>query len=94
MKRIFKYPLPVRDLVFLDLPLGAQVLSVAVQEGSIVLYALIDDAEKQTDRQAFRVVGTGHLCEDVLGMRFLGTVNLHNGALMFHIFHDVEEVAA
>ena len=93
MKRIFKYPLPVKDLVFLDLPGGAKVLSVAEQANEIVLYALVDDEMQSAERQAFRIVGTGHPCEDVPPMTFLGTVKLYGGTLMFHVFHDAENPA-
>ena len=40
MKRVYKYPLQLNDEVALDLPEGAEVLSVQEQRGGVCLWAL------------------------------------------------------
>lgn len=88
MRKIFKYVIPVTDDSILPIPEGAKILSVANQHDSIVMYALVDP-EKTTKRLNIRVCGTGHTLDDhIEQMTFIGTVNLHGGRLMFHVFYE------
>ena len=57
MKRIFKYPIPVADHSQLDLPRDARILSVTNQREEIVLYALVEDSEYQTETWEIEVCG-------------------------------------
>ena len=43
MKRIFKYELIVADHSKLCLPIGARILSVQVQRGTVCLWAIVDE---------------------------------------------------
>jgi hypothetical protein len=71
----------------LEMPKGAQLLSVCEHGGDICLWALVDPvAEKETRR--FLGVGTGHDVPDV-PMNFIGTANLSGGSLVFHVFELV-----
>lgn len=67
-----------------------KVLSVEEQRGEIVLYCVVDDKDNyyaRTVELEVMVVGTGHLKGDELALwKFVGTVKLMDGALMFHIF--------
>ena len=90
MKRVFKYPLEQMDGQKVALPVGAEILSVQVQHETIVLYALVDDLEQGFEKRAFRIAGTGHLLEGTDRMKFLGTVQLRAGNLVFHVF-EVKE---
>lgn len=87
MKRIYKYRLrpEAESMTITGL---VQVLSLAVQHEEIVIYALIDLDSSTTTRVDYRVYGTGHDLEDTVveTYRFLGTANLNNGALMFHVY--------
>ena len=84
MRTVYKYPLIVHEEQELMLPKGAQILSVANQNDSLVLYALVD-AEK-TEREAYTIYirGTGHPMYH-LGV-FIGTVSMFGGKLMLHVF--------
>ena len=84
MKRIYKYSVEVRDEQDIYLPVGAEILSVAEQYNRIVLYAIVD-SEAETKPHHISVRGTGHELNDKEG-RFIGTVKLYNGDLMFHVF--------
>jgi len=85
---IYKYEiLPVDEFV-LDLPLGAKLLSVAEQNNKMVLYAMVIP-ELRLKPLKIRVIGTGNPMPDGMSeFEFLGTVKLHNGKLMFHIFYQ------
>lgn len=88
MKKIFKYVIPVTDHHILHLPEGAKILSVANQHDNIVMYALVDP-EKTAKRLDIRVCGTGHALDNrIEQMTFIGTVSLHGGRLMFHVFYE------
>ena len=47
MKRIFKYELIVADHSKLCLPIGARILSVQVQRGTVCLWAIVDEYQKE-----------------------------------------------
>jgi len=89
-RRIFKYSLEVTDEQKISVPAGAVVLSVAEQKNNIVLYALVPTDNDPTITKIIdvRIVGTGHVLQfDPRDYKFIGTVNLHNGPLMFHVFY-------
>lgn len=66
-----------------EIPKGAQILSVREQDVDICLWALVDPAaEKQ--RRRFVGFGTGDDVPD-RPMTFLGTVHL-GGGMVFHVF--------
>lgn len=83
---IYKYPMPVpSDLDVLDMPAGARVLSVAVQDGVPCVWALVDPAAPLRPR-AFAWRGTGHDASGLEAARFVGTVLMADGRLVFHLF--------
>jgi hypothetical protein len=84
MERIFKYGLETIDEQTLDLPRSAIFISVAAQEDHLVLYALIDDEEKETRSCIIRIVGTGMAIPDLAKCEFQGTVPLNK--FVWHIF--------
>lgn len=93
--KIFKYPLEITDDQTIKLPHGARILSAMNQYDNIVLYALISDNEINTEEVSIRIVGTGYDIDFFIpsavfggGYKFLGTVSLYDGKLMFHVFYS------
>ena len=87
MKRVYKYPLSILDEQRLTLPAKSSVLSVCEQEGNIMLYALIEDNQPNTEEWIIRIAGTGHEIADAwIGKDFVGAVKLADDALVFHVF--------
>lgn len=80
---IYKYELEIRENQWVDLPYGAQLLSVGEQNGKLFVWARVD-RERQGDAILFRIYGTGLLFELDPG-RFLGTVQMQNG-LVWHVY--------
>ena len=84
MKTIWKYP--IQEEAIFEMPKGAEILSVQVQDGLPTLWALVDpDAPKE--RRGFLVVGTGwKLSHEWFSQAriFIGTVQL--GGFVWHIF--------
>ena len=88
MKRIYKYqiqPTELEDQVTVSMPVGAKVLSVQVQKGIVCLWVLINTKEKVDEFREFNVVGTGHDI-DFNTNKFVGTFQLMEGNLVFHLF--------
>lgn len=84
-KFVFKYPLTPRSHV-VELPKGAEILSVANQAETIVLYALVDP-EQPVEPRAIEIILTGEeiVTPQYLG-RFIGTVMLGGGSFVVHVF--------
>ena len=86
---IHKYKLAVADEQFVAMPIEAKILSAQVQHGEICLWVLCDDQQKQLSRRIY-MLGTGHDASDVALRPFIGTVQLQDGALIFHLFDGGE----
>ena len=86
MKTIWKFPVPVNDGNVLEMPEGAEILSVQAQGETPCLWALVDEQSARESR-TFRTFGTGHPIHiDALDMEHVGTYQLHGGRLVFHVF--------
>lgn len=84
-RTVYKYPVTLDDAFALQLPRGAQLLTVQVQRGEPVLWALVDPGAPDETR-TFRLAGTGHRIDDADLLTYVGTFQLHGGALVFHLF--------
>ena len=92
MIAVWKFELPIDDYVtILAIPRGARLLTVAVQDGRLVLYALVDTAYPNVMRR-MRIAGTGHPISGDEAANYVGTVLMHGGRLVFHVF-DLGEVS-
>lgn len=83
MRAVFKYEVPIRDVVTIRMPANAKVLHVATQHGFPFLWALVD-TDAPIVRRRFRVAGTGHPIEGAL--THVGSLLLEVDALVFHVF--------
>ena len=83
-KMILQYVLQPRTE--LDLPKGAEILSVGVQDDQIVLWAL-GNPKSECETRRFAAVPPGVYLETELvrPIRFLGTAQLM-GSLVYHVF--------
>jgi len=85
---IWKFPLRVTDSQLVLMPEGAKILCVQVQDATPCLWAKIDPNLAPTPRK-IETRGTGHdvgpQCD-----HYIGTYQLHGGALVFHVFDDSE----
>lgn len=86
MRTVYKYKVPLDDKPqIVRMPESAQILNVAVQGGEPHLWALVCPRYVEVERtfQWFPTGGTPSVDDR---MRYVGTVHLHNGALVFHLF--------
>lgn len=86
---IWKYSAPLQDLIRLMLPEGAQTLSVQMQGGGKdpQLWVFVPDVGAPRVERQLIWLGTGQSAPANPG-RFIGTVQLHGGALVFHLFEQ------
>lgn len=77
MKAIWKWALDSAE-VTLDMPEGARLLDVQLQDGSPVLWALVS-------RQGQKCSRTFNIVPDDAG-RYIGTFQMADGRLVFHVF--------
>lgn len=88
MKTIWKYQIEAMVQV-LEMPEGAEVLTVQLQDETITLWAIVD-TEKPKESRRFEVIGTGHSIEvDVSKdsqLIYISTVQNKSKRLVWHIF--------
>lgn len=85
---IWKYQLPITDVVKLQMPRFANPLAVAEQYGGLQLWALVDPDQEKVET-IFHIIGTGNPDEadNVRASRYIGTAVMRNG-LVWHVFGD------
>lgn len=74
------------------MPIGAEILSVQVQRGNPHMWALVDP-EAPCEVRTFRILGTGYIELGAPGQH-LGSFQLNDGALVFHVFEPYKEGGA
>lgn len=85
-RTIWKYPFSITDRFTLDMPEGAQILTIQNQQDTATLWALVNPQSPRVTRH-FIVVGTGHpISLTWARSRYLGTVQQYDGHLVWHIF--------
>jgi len=100
MKAIYKYPIKNEEVQTLMLPKGAEILSIQVQSGSVVLYAIVNpDAEKE--KRVFRCYITGDSVDYGRNdfdneLKYVGTYMLFNqqfvGHFVGHLFEEISKI--
>jgi hypothetical protein len=84
VRSIWKFNLAPGETT-LQIPQGAGILTAAEQFGGISMWAAVDPEKPLVDRK-FAVFATGQSIETLLGHKFIGTVLLNGGSLVFHVF--------
>lgn len=88
MKTIWKFALETTDVQTIRMPKNADIFKTAqVQFDRICVWAAVDPEATMEDRE-FHIMGTGHPMGDLspANSTLLGTVQLADGALVFHVF--------
>ena len=84
MSTIYKYPIQP-GLTVLELPRGAQVLTVQMQGDRPFLWARLD-TRQPLERRTFEVFGTGDGMPDDPRLMYVATFQMDGGALVWHVF--------
>ena len=86
MKTIYKYTLTGRYTTEIEMPVGAEIIHFAEQQGQYCIWAMVNpDADKE--KRTFTVVGTGWELDDDVDHRHIGSV--FDGPFVWHILEIV-----
>lgn len=88
MKVVWKFPLALADRQLINMPTGAKLLTVQMQDVDICLWALVDPDAAPVQR-AITVAGTGHTMLGETG-KYVATFQMAHGELVFHVFDHGE----
>jgi len=91
MKKIYKYSLEITDAQMIEMPEGAEVLTVQLQEEIPCIWAKVSPANKMV-KYKVRIIGTGHAIYDdeTLG-KYIGTYLIKGDRLVFHVWIKEEK---
>lgn len=87
MRTVWKFPLPYENEIVLMLPAGAEVLHIGMQNGGVVLWALLNPERPVTTRN-FRLRGTGHPIDGLV--THVGSTIDEERGLVWHVFEHKE----
>lgn len=88
MIAVYKYAVPLLDIVTFSAPAGAKLLRVEPQGANICVWALVDTDEPDVLRHV-RIAGTGHPITHPHPL-YINTFEMMDGALVFHAFEVFE----
>ena len=87
-KTIYKYPIKVTDGQNISLPIGAEILTIQVQnEIEVFMWALVDP-KVDSEIRHIEIFGTGNPVGYDAGVsrKYISTFQLKGGSLVFHVF--------
>lgn len=89
MNTIWKFPFEITDDFEIEMPQHAKVLTVALQQGTPCIWALVDPVAPKEKRK-FHLAGTGHSLdkEIVRTYSYAGSFQMREGQLVFHLFWE------
>ncbi len=85
MSTIWKYELTVEGIQDLYVPGGGKILCVQVQRERPCVWMLVNPDE-DTKLHRIWIFGTGQPDIDTSGLTYIGTFQLYDGGLVFHVF--------
>jgi hypothetical protein len=95
MKSIFKYPLHVKydgfgatweERQVIEMPYDARILSVGIQAGKPMLWALVTPDAPAGKRTICITKTGGELGDEFGGRRFIGTLLFGEGGIVLHVW--------
>lgn len=86
---VWKYELRIEDNQTIAIPARSELLAVQMQYGTPTLWARVEPEARLVNRK-IRISGTGH---DSAEGHYIGTVQLAEGRLVFHVFDQGEDEA-
>jgi hypothetical protein len=87
MKAIWKYPLETTDEQIVTVPNGRiRVLTVQVQHDIPCLWIEVEAGPPLVKKLKILIYGTGHPIFESDELKYVGSYQLQEGALMFHVY--------
>lgn len=89
MKTIYKYKLIGASSQTIEMPVGAEVLTIQVQNEIPCIWVIVDPYYS-LEKRVFEIFGTGHEIPYSANRKYIGTYQLNNRCLVFHCFELLE----
>jgi hypothetical protein len=89
MKTIHKYHLALAEVQVIEVPQGAQFLTVQMQGERLCVWAIVDTTH-QNAHESFVIVGTGALLPDTSNWQYMETVQQYDGRFVWHVFRAIK----
>ena len=96
MKKVYKYAIKHQSTQRVEMPIGAEILSVQVQNNDAYVYALVNPDEPTTEDRFFRTYATGGNIPAEIGfeLKYIGTFMLNDpehttGTFVGHLFEQL-----
>ena len=88
MQTIWKFPFKIERQITIEMPRGAKVLSIQVQDGVPCMWATVDSDSGMVP-QKFNLYGTGSKLPTYWGksMRYVDT--FQHGEFVWHVFEEI-----
>lgn len=87
-KVVYKYKVESPDDTRIDMPQGAEILCVQIQSDTPTIWALVDPNNPPQER-VFEILGTGMSMQDNVKRSYIGTFQMGEGRLVFHVFEKI-----
>jgi hypothetical protein len=89
--RILKYDVLIEDTFYIYLPKRHEVLAVQMQHGKPYMWVEVDETTEK-EKCRFHIIGTGNPYEDEKHYLYIGTFQMYDGELVWHLFEswDIE----
>lgn len=87
-KQIWKFNVKTEDTQSIEMPVGAEILTVQMQGNYAFIWALVNTSAPRIKRK-FEIFGTGHIVNNSVERRYIGTYQEMGGALVWHLFETI-----
>ena len=87
MITIWKFEIEITDEQFITIPEKYKFLCVQMQAGIPCIWAAVDSSAPKLQARII-VHGTGHPCDDIADLQYIGTIQEAGGMLVFHVFGE------
>lgn len=84
-KKNLKYQLQTFDIQRIEMPNGAEILCLQIQNKKPCIWVLADP-EAELKKRTFEIFGTGHNVPENAERKYIGTFQQFDGSLVFHCF--------
>ena len=95
METIWKFQIPIQDEITIGMPAGARILAVQTQGADtqeLTMWALVNPGSRRSSdvvARSFRLFGTGYTMPEGVVLNYIGTCQMHDGRLIWHLFEEI-----
>ncbi len=89
MKTIWKYILKSEDEQIIEMPRGAEILTVQLQNHALCLWAIVYEHVPKTPRKIIIYFTGEEITKDKNNLKYIGTCQLSDGKIIVHVFEEV-----